>query len=165
MQRSIEVSQVALTRLNSTSVFADAFCIGHEGSSSSSSNRKRASGGGIGLATINGLRFGTKSSVSSSSRSSTPATVEWNEINAAWGQVALLIEVLRFKIGDMLSEEGGSPTARFSDGPEKRKKEFVGWRVHPKGSTSYLDKLVATPTTAGEAGPSTAVPTESVYEL
>lgn len=143
--RSIHTSQMALARLNATNVFFDAFCIGHEGSgggtsSEASSSRKRT--GGSGLATINGLRFGRVSLSHSrgSGGASSSSTVDWHEVNAAWGQVALLVENLRVKISALV--EGTEPTT-WTAGPGQKRlgREFKGWRVHPKGSTSYMDKL------------------------
>lgn len=135
LAKSVETNEAILARLNATNVLFDVFSIGHEGSSSSSSSnassRKQPSGSG--LATINGLRFGR---ISAGSSSSSPGgkTVDWNEVNAAWGQVALLMETLRLRIG-------GNPP-----------RSFRGWKIRPKGSTSYLDKVSAAPasTTPGE---------------
>lgn len=117
--RGIQTGEATLARLEATNVFFDAFAIGHEQGSSSGGERGTAAG--TGLATINGLRFGRTATASSSSSSS---AVDWNEVNAAWGQVALLLETLRVRIGKI--------------------REFKGWRIHPKGSTSYLDKVVST---------------------
>lgn len=79
-----------LLRLQSTNVYTDAFCIGHSG----------------GIATINGLRLGRLPGQS----------VEWNEINAAWGQTALLLDVVARKLGVA----------------------FRGYRLIPKGSFSVV---------------------------
>lgn len=130
-------------------MFFDAFCIGHEGGSatettsrSASSSSRRKGNSGSGLATINGLRFGRVSlshgSGSASGYGST-VTVDWNEVNAAWGQVALLVENLRTRVSALIE---GSSSRSWSAGPGKRVgREFKGWRIHPKGSTSYLSKL------------------------
>ncbi|SPO27833.1 related to Beclin 1 [Ustilago trichophora] len=79
-----------LARLQSTNVYTDAFCIGHLG----------------GIATINGLRLGRLPG----------QPVEWNEINAAWGQTALLLDVLSRKLTIA----------------------FRGYRLIPKGSFSVV---------------------------
>ena len=79
-----------LERLRATNVYTDAFCIGHSG----------------GIATINGLRLGRLPS----------QPVEWNEINAAWGQTALLLDVVARKMGVA----------------------FRGYRLVPKGSFSVI---------------------------
>lgn len=79
-----------LSRLRSTNVYTDAFCIGHSG----------------GIATINGLRLGRLPG----------QAVEWNEINAAWGQTALLLDVVARKLGV----------------------GFRGYRLIPKGSFSVV---------------------------
>lgn len=47
--------------------------------------------------------------------------IEWPEINAAWGQTALLIETLRNKLG---LEEWEN-----------------GWKIFPRGSYSWLEKF------------------------
>lgn len=163
LQRSLEVSEATLARLNSTNVFYDAFCIGHEGgggsASSSSSSRKRASG--TGLATINGLRFGK---MSSSSSGGGATSVEWNEVNAAWGQVALLVEVLRGRIGGML--EGQTARGNLST-PGRKGREFAGWRVRPKGSTSAMEKLAHSGQhpPANSSALSSGHQSEDIYEL
>lgn len=79
-----------LARLQATNVYTDAFCIGHSG----------------GIATINGLRLGRLPG----------QTVEWNEINAAWGQTALLLDVVARKLG----------------------LAFRGYKLIPKGSFSVV---------------------------
>lgn len=156
--RSIHVSEATLARLNATNVFFDAFCIGHEGSSSSSSSSSRSHrSSGTGLATINGLRFGRVSSLPAPSGRGT-ATVPWNEVNAAWGQVALLMEVLRAKIGGMLDATTAGGEGEQSQQPgagkgTRRGREFAGWRIYPKGSTSYLVKMTAEGGAGGHASP------------
>lgn len=82
-----------LERLQRTNVYNDAFCIGHDGY----------------FGTINGLRLGRLTSPS----------VEWPEINAAWGQTALLLATIA----------------------EKLDFQFQGYRVKPLGSTSRIEKL------------------------
>lgn len=79
-----------LARLQATNVYADAFCIGHSG----------------GIATINGLRLGRLPG----------RPVEWNEINAAWGQTALLLDVIARKVN----------------------LAFRGYKLIPKGSFSVV---------------------------
>ena len=82
-----------LERLQRTNVYNDTFCIGHDGF----------------FGTINGLRLG---------RLTSPA-VEWNEINAAWGQTLLLLATVAEKLGF----------------------QFQGYRLRPMGSTSRIDRL------------------------
>lgn len=82
-----------LERLQRTNVYNDAFCIGHDGY----------------FGTINGLRLGRL----------TNPSVEWPEINAAWGQTALLLATIADKLN-------------FT---------FQGYRVKPLGSTSRIEKL------------------------
>ncbi|KXG52181.1 Beclin family [Penicillium griseofulvum] len=82
-----------LERLQRTNVYNDAFCIGHDGY----------------FGTINGLRLG---------RLANPS-VDWPEINAAWGQTALLLATMADKLGF----------------------QFQGYRLRPLGSNSRIDKL------------------------
>ncbi|KAN0060501.1 Vacuolar protein sorting-associated protein atg6 [Thecaphora frezii] len=89
---SLDHTRAALARLTLTNVYNDAFCIGHDG----------------GFATINGLRLGRLPG----------ANVEWNEINAAWGQTALLLSTLARKL-DV---------------------RFQGWTIVPKGSFSTVHR-------------------------
>lgn len=92
-----------LKRLQKTNVYNDAFCIGHDGH----------------FGTINGLRLGRLAN----------HTVEWPEINAAWGQVCLLLAT----IADQLNFQ------------------FQGYRLRPLGSTSRIDKFEVPVQTAGMA--------------
>ncbi|CAO1627169.1 unnamed protein product [Sympodiomycopsis kandeliae] len=147
LQRSIENQQAILSQLNSTNVFFDAFSIGHhQGSHQTHSvtNDKRqhksstSSSSSSSLPTINGLRFGRVSSSSSSSSSGEESVVvDWNEINAAWGQIALLLISLKNKIGG----SNGS----------KRKRNFDNWKIHFRGSTSYLSKINPSDTSSSAA--------------
>ena len=82
-----------LERLQRTNVYNDTFNISHDGY----------------FATINGLRLGRMSGV----------TVEWAEINAAWGQACLLLDTVAEKLGF----------------------RFRGYRLNPLGSTSTIDKI------------------------
>ncbi|KOS48472.1 hypothetical protein ACN38_g454 [Penicillium nordicum] len=82
-----------LERLQRTNVYNDAFCIGHDGY----------------FGTINGLRLG---------RLANPS-VDWPEINAAWGQTALLLATMAEKLGY----------------------QFQGYRLKPLGSNSRIDKI------------------------
>lgn len=75
------LSTSLLQHLESTNVYNDAFQIGHA--------PLQADGGrsAVTVGTINGLRLGGR------------PTVEWDEINAAWGLVALCIDRLAVKVG------------------------------------------------------------------
>lgn len=64
-----------LARLAKANVFNDTFCIGHDAA------------GGSGCATINGLRLGRLPG----------ASVDWPEINAAWGHALLLLHTVARK--------------------------------------------------------------------
>ena len=86
-----------LERLKRSNVYNDTFCISHDGS----------------FGTINGLRLGRMSG----------ATVEWAEINAAWGQTSLLLATVA----------------------EKLNYQFQGYRLKPLGSTSSIEKLEPAP--------------------
>ncbi|KAM3420346.1 hypothetical protein BST61_g3627 [Cercospora zeina] len=82
-----------LEALQRTNVYNDTFCIGHDGT----------------FGTINGLRLGR-----------TPEqSVDWPEINAAWGQTLLLLTVVIDKLGYKLK----------------------GFELVPVGSTSKVVKL------------------------
>lgn len=83
-----------LERLQRTNVYNDVFCIGHDGS----------------FATINGLRLG---------RLPPPQSVDWPEINAAWGTAALLLATVADKL-------------RFT---------FRGYKIRPMGSASKIEKV------------------------
>ena len=85
--------QQQLQSLQKTNVYNDTFCIGHDGY----------------FGTINGLRLGRLSG----------QNVEWSEINAAWGQTALLLATVAERLG-------------YS---------FQGYRLRPIGSTSRIDKI------------------------
>ncbi|KAK5056212.1 hypothetical protein LTR84_012765 [Exophiala bonariae] len=91
--QSLTHDQHQLERLQRTNVYNDTFCIGHDGS----------------FGTINGLRLGRLPNQS----------VEWAEINAAWGQTLLLITTVA----------------------ERLKYNFHGYRLKPQGSTSRIEKL------------------------
>ena len=82
-----------LERLQRTNVYNDAFCIGHDGY----------------FGTINGLRLGRMAN----------SSVEWPEINAAWGQTTLLLATIAEKL-------------RF---------QFRGYRLKPLGSSSKIEKF------------------------
>ncbi|OXV07715.1 hypothetical protein Egran_04520 [Elaphomyces granulatus] len=82
-----------LERLQRTNVYNDAFCIGHDGY----------------FGTINGLRLG---------RLANPS-VDWAEINAAWGQTLLLLATIAERLGF----------------------HFQGYRLKPMGSTSKIEKI------------------------
>ena len=108
-----------LERLQRTNVYNDTFCIGHDGF----------------FGTINGLRLGRLAN----------QTVDWAEINAAWGQTLLLLATVAEKLG-------------FT---------FDSYRLKPMGSTSKIEKLEYPPPTSA-ASPSTgqtANPKVSVLEL
>lgn len=82
-----------LERLQRTNVYNDAFCIGHDGY----------------FGTINGLRLG---------RLANPS-VDWPEINAAWGQTTLLLATMAEKLGF----------------------QFQGYRLKPIGSNSRIERI------------------------
>jgi len=82
-----------LEKLQKVNVYNDVFCIGFDGY----------------FGTINGLRLGRLKDIK----------VEWSEINAAWGQVLLLLATVTNKIGFKIK----------------------GYRLRPLGSTSRIEKL------------------------
>ncbi|GAA5924071.1 hypothetical protein JCM3775_005587 [Rhodotorula graminis] len=83
-----------LDKLQRTNVYNDAFCIGQE----------------AGFGTINGLRLGRLPGIS----------VEWPEINAAWGHTLLLLYTMARKFGHP---------------------DFDGYRLVPCGSFSCIERL------------------------
>ncbi|KAM8837666.1 beclin-1 isoform 1-T3 [Spinachia spinachia] len=85
--------QIQLDRLKKTNVFNATFHIWHSGQ----------------FGTINNFRLGRLPSV----------PVEWNEINAAWGQTVLLLHALANKMG----------------------LRFLRYRLVPYGNHSYLESL------------------------
>jgi len=95
-----------LERLQRTNVYNDTFCIGHDGF----------------FGTINGLRLG---------RLPPPQNVDWSEINAAWGNAALLLATVADKLG-------------FT---------FRGYRIKPMGSTSRIEKIEYPPSSTTSAPP------------
>lgn len=80
-------------RLQKTVVYNDAFCISHDGP----------------FGTINGFRLGRLG----------PHQVDWNEINAAWGQTLLLLYTVASKL----------------------KFQFKMYRLVPMGSFSRVEKV------------------------
>ncbi len=74
------LSQSLLSHLESANVYNDAFQIGHVPLHPSDK-------GSITVGTINGLRLGGR------------PVVEWDEINAGWGLVALCIDRVGVKVG------------------------------------------------------------------
>ncbi|KAF8629407.1 hypothetical protein AX15_003461 [Amanita polypyramis BW_CC] len=77
-----------LEKLERTNVYNDAFCIGHDGV----------------FGTINGLRLGRIASVQ----------VEWAEINAAWGQMLLLLYTIARKLDFTFEQYRLIPMGSFS---------------------------------------------------
>ena len=93
LQQKHQHDQQQLQALQRTNVYNDTFCIGHDGY----------------FGTINGLRLGRLSGQS----------VEWSEINAAWGQTVLLLATVAERLGYT----------------------FQGYRLRPMGSTSRIEKI------------------------
>ena len=95
-----------LERLQRTNVYNDTFCIGHDGF----------------FGTINGLRLG---------RLPPPQNVDWSEINAAWGNAALLLATVAEKLGF----------------------QFKGYKIRPMGSTSKIEKIETPPSVSQQTSP------------
>jgi beclin len=93
LQQKHQHDQQQLQALQRTNVYNDTFCIGHDGY----------------FGTINGLRLGRLPNQS----------VEWSEINAAWGQTVLLLATVAERLGYT----------------------FQGYRLRPMGSTSRIEKI------------------------
>ena len=99
-QTHLLLSQSLLAHLESANVYNDAFQIGHV---PLYPNDK----GSITVGTINGLRLGGRT------------LVEWDEINAGWGLVALCIDRVGVKVGCV----------------------FEGYKIIPLGSFSRIEEL------------------------
>lgn len=113
LQNQLAHDSKVLEALQRTNVYNDTFCIGHDGT----------------FGTINGLRLGR-----------TPEqSVDWPEINAAWGQTLLLLTVVIEKLGIHLK----------------------GYELVPVGSTSKVIKLEY-PQTASTAD---GKPKKTIFEL
>ncbi|GAA6042879.1 hypothetical protein JCM8097_007207 [Rhodosporidiobolus ruineniae] len=93
LSQRLHTGQRELDKLQRTNVYNDAFCIGQE----------------AGFGTINGLRLGRLPGVS----------VDWPEINAAWGQTLLLLHTVARKFGF----------------------PFSGYRLVPCGSFSRIERV------------------------
>jgi len=106
-----------LQRLQRTNVYNDTFNIGHDGY----------------FGTINGLRLGRLQDRS----------VDWVEINAAWGQTCLLLATVAEKLGYT----------------------FQGYRLSPLGSTSTIERLDYPQATSTNDPSHPAKPRVTVLEL
>ncbi|EHK97405.1 hypothetical protein M7I_6820 [Glarea lozoyensis 74030] len=108
-----------LEKLQRTNVYNDTFCISHDGK----------------FGTINGLRLGRLSNV----------TVDWQEINAAWGHTLLLLATVA----------------------EKLSFKFTGYDLQPMGSTSRIIRYdnVSPSTSRTSSTRSTRPPTKKILEL
>ncbi|XP_030877668.1 beclin-1-like [Leptonychotes weddellii] len=93
VENQMRYAQMQLDKLKKTNVFNATFHIWHSGQ----------------FGTINNFRLGRLPSV----------PVEWNEINAAWGQTVLLLHALANKMG----------------------LKFQRYRLVPYGNHSYLESL------------------------
>ncbi|ORX36010.1 autophagy protein Apg6-domain-containing protein [Kockovaella imperatae] len=88
------LSQRLLHHLETTNVYNDAFQIGHVPDASGKN--------GLTVGTINGLRLGGR------------PMADWDEINAAWGLVALCIDRIAVKVGCTFERYKIMPLASFS---------------------------------------------------
>jgi beclin 1 len=113
LQTQLANDSKVLEALQRTNVYNDTFCIGHDGT----------------FGTINGLRLGR-----------TPdQSVDWPEINAAWGQTLLLLTVVIEKLGFRLK----------------------GYELVPVGSTSKVVKVEYSQAAATNDGK----PKKTIFEL
>jgi beclin 1 len=94
LQGSLAHDRAQLHRLQQTNVYNDVFCIGYED----------------GYGTINGLRLGRLQNDSSARG----GAVEWTEVNAAWGQTALLLFTLARKCNLTFKDYKIVPMGSFS---------------------------------------------------
>ncbi|EGP87353.1 unnamed protein product [Zymoseptoria tritici ST99CH_1A5] len=113
LQAQLANDNKVLEALQRTNVYNDTFCIGHDGT----------------FGTINGLRLGR-----------TPdQSVDWPEINAAWGQTLLLLTVVIEKLGLRLK----------------------GYELVPVGSTSKVVKVEYSQAASTNDGK----PKKTIFEL
>uniref|UniRef100_V5EEM5 Uncharacterized protein n=2 Tax=Kalmanozyma brasiliensis (strain GHG001) TaxID=1365824 RepID=V5EEM5_KALBG len=126
-----------LARLQATNVYTDAFCIGHSG----------------GIATINGLRLGRLPG----------QPVEWNEINAAWGQTALLLDVLSRKLNIAFRGYRLIPKGSFSVVYRYEDARTQHYSSASSSASTYLPSSAATD--AAEAADGEESGEKTVYEL
>ncbi|KAF4548313.1 Apg6 BARA domain-containing protein [Elsinoe fawcettii] len=117
LQNRLANDSKLLESLQRTNVYNDSFCIGHDGH----------------FGTINGLRLGRLADHS----------VDWTEINAAWGQALLLLTVVSEKLGY----------------------QFQGYRLLPVGSTSKIEKLDYPQNASQSSQTKNAKPKVTQYEL
>lgn len=110
LQNQLAHDNKVLEALQRTNVYNDTFCIGHDGT----------------FGTINGLRLGRTSEHS----------VDWPEINAAWGQTLLLLTVVTEKLNFKLK----------------------GYELVPVGSTSKVVRVDHSQTADGK-------PKKTIFEL
>lgn len=118
------LSQSLLAHLESTNVYNDAFQIGHVPLDPSSATSAGMSVGrsSLTVGTINGLRLGGR------------PIVEWDEINAAWGLVALCIDRIAVKVG--CTFEGSA-----CDQPHCLTELMNRHKICPLGSFSRIEEL------------------------
>ncbi|KAF7298226.1 Glutamate-cysteine ligase catalytic subunit [Mycena chlorophos] len=103
-----------LEKLERTNVYNDAFCIGHDGV----------------FGTINGLRLGRVPGVS----------VEWAEINAAWGQSLLLLYTIARKLDCTFENYRLVPMGSFSR-IEKTTGDKASYELYSSGNLNMLQLL------------------------
>ncbi|CAK5281515.1 unnamed protein product [Mycena citricolor] len=103
-----------LEKLERTNVYNDAFCIGHDGV----------------FGTINGLRLGRVPTVS----------VEWAEINAAWGQSLLLLYTLGRKLDCTFENYRLVPMGSFSR-IERTSADKASYELYSSGNLNMLQLL------------------------
>ncbi|KAJ7084346.1 beclin 1 protein [Mycena belliarum] len=103
-----------LEKLERTNVYNDAFCIGHDGV----------------FGTINGLRLGRVPAVS----------VEWAEINAAWGQSLLLLYTIARKLDCTFDNYRLVPMGSFSR-IEKTTGDKASYELYSSGNLNIVQLL------------------------
>ncbi|GAA5826416.1 hypothetical protein JCM11251_002356 [Rhodosporidiobolus azoricus] len=117
LSQRLASGQRELDKLQRTNVYNDAFCIGQE----------------AGFGTINGLRLGRLPG----------SSVDWPELNAAWGLSALLLLTVSRKFGVIASADptcssSSSSGSRFAGREPDEFKD--GWKLVPCGSFSRVEK-------------------------
>ncbi|XP_054252890.1 beclin-1 isoform X3 [Indicator indicator] len=119
VDNQMRYAQMQLDKLKKTNVFNATFHIWHSGQ----------------FGTINNFRLGRLPSV----------PVEWNEINAAWGQTVLLLHALANKMGLKFQRYSSPDTAHLGLGRAQPHLSLhllsSRYRLVPYGNHSYLESL------------------------
>jgi beclin 1 len=120
------LSSDLLQHLESKNVYNDAFQIGHAplldpGATTTAAPPSAAVKSSVTVGTINGLRLGGR------------PTVDWDEINAAWGLVALCIDRLAAKVGCTFDQ--------WVNYAQEQRVDAKRYKIVPLGSFSRIEEV------------------------